>query len=506
MRWLAILGLAAALAFGVTPAAAHPLGNFSISHYAALEIGGTEVTVRYVIDMAEIPTFQETQDTGLVAQENHPSVATWEAAKAQAMARGLHLEVGDRRLALSIVSYQTIFPPGAGGLPTIKLGVVYRAPLPANLDGTHELRYRDENFAERAGWKEIVALARPGATLVTSTAPATDRSRELSDYPTDLLNSPPQDVEARVTFRVDSTAVAAVPGATTTAPPALRPNSQVSPSNRFAELMRTSQPGTGLVVTALLVAAVLGAFHALEPGHGKTVVAAYLVGSRGTARHALILGLIVTASHTAGVYLLGAVTFYASQHIVPEKLYPWLSLGSGLTIAVLGGVLFFRRYLGMEDHGHSHGHDHGHDHHHHGAHHHPHEHEHAHAHDHDHAHDHGHTHEHGHSHGPVSLRALFALGISGGIIPCPAALVVLLSALSMRRVGFGLVLIVAFSVGLAAVLVAIGILMVYARRLMARFREDGPLIHRWLPLTSSAVMMLLGLGIAAQAVSPWILR
>jgi ABC-type nickel/cobalt efflux system permease component RcnA len=106
----------------------------------------------------------------------------------------------------------------------------------------------------------------------------------------------------------------------------------------------------------------------------------------------------------------------------------------------------------------------------------------------------------------VSLRALFALGISGGIIPCPAALVVLLSALSMRRVGFGLILIVAFSIGLAAVLVAIGILMVYARRLMARFREDGPLIHRWLPLTSSAVMMLLGLGIAAQAVAPWIPR
>jgi nickel/cobalt exporter len=108
--------------------------------------------------------------------------------------------------------------------------------------------------------------------------------------------------------------------------------------------------------------------------------------------------------------------------------------------------------------------------------------------------------------GPVSLRALFALGISGGIIPCPAALVVLLSALSMRRVGFGLILIVAFSIGLAAVLVVIGILMVYARRLMARFREDGPLIHRWLPLTSSAVMMLLGLGIAAQAVAIWIPR
>jgi ABC-type nickel/cobalt efflux system permease component RcnA len=244
-----------------------------------------------------------------------------------------------------------------------------------------------------------------------------------------------------------------------------------------------------------------------------------MVGSRGTARHALILGLIVTASHTAGVYLLGGVTFYASQHIVPEQLYPWLSLGSGLTIAVLGAVMFFRRYVGKDhEHGHHHG-PHGHHHHHgrlghthaHGPDH-THEsgHDAAHDHGHDPGHDQGHGHDHApahrHDHEPVSLRALFALGISGGIIPCPAALVVLLSALSMRRVGFGLILIVAFSVGLAAVLVAIGILMVYARRLMARFREDGPLIHRWLPLTSSAVMMLLGLGIAAQAVTPWIPR
>jgi ABC-type nickel/cobalt efflux system permease component RcnA len=534
MRRLAMLGLAGVLSLGVTSAAAHPLGNFSISHYAALEVGGTDVNVRYVIDMAEIPTFQETQETGLVAQDGHPSVARWAAAKAESLARGLRLEVGERRLALSVVSHQTIFPPGAGGLPTLKLGVVYRAPLPADLDGTRELRYRDENFAERAGWKEIVARARAGATLVTSTAPAADRSRELSDYPTDLLNSPPQDLEARVTFRIEPASIAAGPAPAATPPPAATPaatpalranrqsaNSQSSPSGRFAELMRTSKPGTGLVATALVVAAVLGAFHALEPGHGKTVVAAYLVGSRGTARHALILGLIVTASHTAGVYLLGGVTFYASQHIVHEQLYPWLSLGSGLTIAVLGAVLFYRRYAGKDqEHGHHHGH------HHHGGlgHTHAHAHDHAHgpgdshapdhSHDHaaDHSHDHGHdpAHDHapGHTHDntPVSLRALFAPGISGGIIPCPAALVVLLSALSMRRVGFGLILIVAFSVGLAAVLVAIGLLMVYARRLMTRFREDGPWIHRWLPLTSSAVMTLLGLGIAAQAVAPWIPR
>jgi len=485
MSRLAALVLAGLLAVGVAPAAAHPLGNFSISHYAALEPGAAEVTVRYVIDMAEIPTFQEVQETGLVTEPGHPSVAPWAAAKAAALARGLRLTVGERPLALAVVSHQTIFPPGAGGLPTLKLGVLYRAPLPAAAAGTLELRYRDENFVDRAGWKEIIARPGAGATLVASTAPATDRSRELSDYPTDLLNSPPQDLEARVTFAPSATAVAAV----TPAPPmTLRSNAQASSSNAFADLVAQSEPGLGLLALALLTAAVLGAFHALEPGHGKTVVAAYLVGSRGTARHALILGLVVTASHTAGVYLLGGVTFYASRHVVPEKLYPWLSLASGLTIAVLGLALFLRRFGGAGD-------NHHHDHHHHGPH--------AHAHSHEGG---DHHHDHDHAHQPISLRALVALGVSGGVIPCPAALVVLLTALSLHRVGFGLVLIVAFSVGLAAVLVAIGILMVYAGRLMSRFRDDGPWIRRWLPLTSSAVMTLLGLGIAVQAMVPWMPR
>jgi ABC-type nickel/cobalt efflux system permease component RcnA len=497
MRRLAALLVLLGLALAVTGADAHPLGNFSISHYTALEIGAAEITVRYVIDMAEIPTFQETQDTGLVTEAGHATVAPWAAAKVTALARGLRLTVGDRPLTLSPVSQETIFPPGAGNLPTLKLGVVYRALLPKDADGTLELRYRDENFAERAGWKEIIARPGPGVTLVTSSAPATDRSRELSDYPTDLLNSPPQDVEAHVSFTRGTSTVAAAPAAP--APPmALRPNVQGSGSggNAFADLVARSEPGLGLLALALATAAVLGGFHALEPGHGKTVVAAYLVGSRGTAWHALILGVVVTISHTAGVYLLGAVTFYASKHVVPEQLYPWLSLFSGLTIAVLGAMLFIRRFAGVQDHHHGPG---GH-HHHHGPG------GHTHSHDGLPAHTHGPGEAHDHASQPVSLRALVALGVSGGIIPCPAALVVLLTALSMHRVGFGLVLIVAFSIGLAAVLVAIGILMVYAGRLMTRFKEEGPLIQRWLPLTSSAVMTLLGFGIAVQAVVPWIRR
>jgi ABC-type nickel/cobalt efflux system permease component RcnA len=260
------------------------------------------------------------------------------------------------------------------------------------------------------------------------------------------------------------------------------------------------------VFFAALVAATLGAFHALEPGHGKTVVAAYLVGSRGTARHAMLLGLIVTASHTAGVYLLGAVTLYASRYVMPERLYPWLGALSGLTIAGLGFRLFLKRYAG-EHHGHAHGLAHEHSHSHDSV-----THEHPHhpgAHDHSHPSQaaRGHRH-HGHSHhhhvpasGTVSLRELLALGVTGGIVPCPAALVVLLSAVALRRVGFGLFLIVAFSVGLAAVLIAIGLLMVYAHRLMARVEDYGPLLTRWLPLTSSATITLLGVAIAAQALT-----
>jgi ABC-type nickel/cobalt efflux system permease component RcnA len=480
---LAIVGLTAGLA------AAHPLGNFTISHYAGLELEADAIRIRYVIDMAEIPTFQELQDSGLVADREHPSVAPWVASRVDALRRGLRLTLDGRPLELTATTSDILFPPGAGELPTLKLGVVYRADLGAAAAGESELRYADTNHPDRAGWKEIVVRAGPHVTILTSTASATDRSKQLADYPTDLLDSPPQDLEARVTFTRPTAVAAVTPAPAPAAPPAapaldLQPNRQPASGSALASLLSERESGAGILAMALLIAAVLGAFHALEPGHGKTVVAAYLVGSRGTVRHAVFLGLVVTASHTAGVYLLGGLTFYASQHVVPERLYPWLSLFSGLTIAVLGAVLFLRRYTGAEDSRHHHHHHHG-----------------------DHVHDHHHGDgRHDHTHGPVSLRALFALGVSGGIIPCPAALVVLLGALSMRRVGFGLILIVAFSIGLAAVLVIIGILMVYARRLMARFREEGPLIHRWLPLTSSAVMTVLGLGIAAQALTTWMPR
>jgi len=527
-------------------ATAHPLGNFSISHYSGIRVSKEAVELRYVIDMAEIPTFQEIQESGIATKPGDPSVEAYLVRKSEFLRDGLILEIDGQTLSLQAEFREIIFPPGAGGLPTMKIGILYKAKLRGDSKNReHLLKYRDGNFLDRAGWKEIIAVAAPGAGILDSSVPKVDRSSQLNNYPTDLLSSPPQVLEAKVVFTTAPVpvSVASTDGSriheggaekartlsklqmtrsgvsqrSSNMEPAkqqnnmpilnsgvidldsprtneintlqLRANRQATPRNSFTELMATKQLGIGIVLIALAVAVGLGAFHALEPGHGKTLVAAYLVGSHGTMKHAFLLGLIVTGAHTAGVYLLGAVTLYASQYIVPERLYPWLGVVSGVLIAGLGAVLLVQRYLGkdwLSSHHHHHhaDHSHGSDHHHH---------------HHDHSHDHGHTHNHHDLNRQVSHRELLTLGISGGIVPCPAALVVLLSAVSMQRTGFGLLLIVAFSVGLAAVLITIGLLMVYARQFMSRFQVNSRLTSRWLPLTSSAFILVFGVVLTLQA-------
>jgi ABC-type nickel/cobalt efflux system permease component RcnA len=494
-RLLRVNALAACWLLFSSACFAHPMGNFSINHYASIRIEQDFIEIRYLIDMAEIPTFQEIQQFGLVTNPKDASARNYVSKQSEALRTNLILTLNRRAVPLRTESAEVIFPPGAAGLSTMKMAMRYRATiLPQDhsqaTGGDFALYYRDDNFPSRVGWKEVVASAGPRVMIVNTSVPVKDRSAGLSNYPTDLLKSPPLDLEARASFRWDPTAS---PAETLRAPdPSLQSNQQTTPQNRFTQLMTANQSGTWFLVVAAAIAAALGALHALEPGHGKTIVAAYLVGSQGTAYHAFLLGLIVTASHTAGVYALGAVTLYASRYIVPEQLYPWLGSISGLLIAALGSYLFLQRYAGG-DIGHSHGP---------GGHHH-----HMHDDDHDHAHAREHSHDapghHGHRHdeirGEVSYRQLLALGITGGVVPCPAALVVLLSAVALNRVGFGLFLIVAFSVGLATVLIAVGMLMVYARTFMARFRSDGPLITRWLPLTSAAVITFLVLSIAIRS-------
>jgi ABC-type nickel/cobalt efflux system permease component RcnA len=502
---------------------AHPMGNFSINHYSKIIPGAHAVEVDYIIDMAEIPTFQQMQESAIIAKADDPSLIPYLHRQSEVLKKGLTLLFDEKPLVLETISRQAIFPPGAGGLPTMKMGFVYIATLPGELrDSATSLRYRDDNYPGRAGWKEIVAVTEPGAALVSSSVPASDRSLELTNYPTDMLHSPPQTLEAALSIkaapfgtRTDykpelqagsgwlATGRARASGVT------LKANSQGTPRSAFTELISSKRTDFLFMSMAALIAAVLGGFHALEPGHGKTLVAAYLVGSHGKARHAVLLGAIVTASHTVSVYALGLITLYASQWILPERLYPWLGIGSGLLVAGLGFTLFIRRYLATEsfaNDGYLHDHAHSHRHNWYGAHvdkvgtH-----SHSDLIEHDHDHGKGHDHSHSGEHEmprvtrELSLSGLFALGITGGIVPCPAALVVLLGALAFHRVAFGLFLIVAFSAGLATVLISLGLAMVYAGRFMSRFGAQGPLTQRWLPLASSAVITVIGVTLTLQS-------
>jgi ABC-type nickel/cobalt efflux system permease component RcnA len=512
VKWLAFLPrLLLVLIFSTATAFAHPMGNFSVNHYAKIKIDQTSVEIRYVIDMAEIPTFQEMRQFDLTSTTDDPSASHYLDRQGQLWKEGISLESDGQPVRLDTVSRQVAFADGAGGLPTMKIGFVFRGKLDLTA-GDHKVSYFDNNFPGRAGWKEIVVLG-DGVAILNSSAPATDRSQELTTYSSDALNSPPQQLSAMVSFRTppskpETTNVShqapaphskrPSPGAIT--PPALNDaqsssrvatstivpasfaaHAQNTPRSRFTELISTQgKLSFWVLLSAALIAAGLGALHALEPGHGKTVVAAYLVGSRGTARHAVLLGIVVTAAHTAGVYLLGAATLYASRYIVPEQLYPWLGAISGLSVAGLGIFIFLRHWTGETG-------------------------------------EHSHTPGEQHSHWflqatrtanpadskpierALSLRELCLLGITGGIVPCPAALVVLLSAFSLHRIGFGLFLITAFSLGLAVVLVAIGLTMVYAKRVMSARVRAGNAAMRYLPFLSSAFMVVLGVGITASA-------
>ena len=273
-------------------------------------------------------------------------------------------------------------------------------------------------------------------------------------------------------------------------------------------LLRVSDPSAGFLAAALGVAFLAGAAHALTPGHGKAIAAAYLAGSRGTVWDAVYLGSVVTVTHTATVFILGLITLYATQHFLMEEIYAWLSVSSGLLIVGIGGWLFRARWRsfrsGQTDNGHSHSHSHGPL----GSHTNVHPHndeaeEPDHNHPHEHSHGHHHSNEHAQTHDPAPAAgrgSLLSLGISGGLVPCPEALAVLLISFTINRLVFGLIILVAFSLGLAAVLIAIGVAMVLAGPALGRFSKDGTLM-RALPVGSAVIVTMLGLGILYKAAS-----
>ncbi len=511
-RALSLAFLVAAALCLVRPAAAHPMGNFSISHYSRLAAQPKQITLRYVLDFAEIPTVSERDDMGV--QGNAPvseqASQAYLRGKAAVLRDGLTLTVDGKPATLTESPVALQFRPGAGGLDTMRVSLYLTATLPA--DGkAHQIAYQDGNYAERTGWKEIVATGSTGMALSNSSVPTNDVSKELTVYPANPTLAPPQQTEA--TF----TAAPGADGATASVVSAQGPaqpqaTNTHTPQDAFTQAIARKDLTPDVMLAGLLIAFVFGSFHALSPGHGKTMVAAYLVGSRGTVNHAVALGVIVTITHTLGVFTLGLVTLFASKYVVPEKLYPILSVVSGLAVFGVGIWLLTSRLRGVsnarnvsDDHGHSHDPADGSD----KVHPHlsdekyvlAHAQEHPHSQDHNHGHSHGTGHHHHHiPEGPITAKSLLALGISGGIVPCPSALVVLLSAVALHRIGYGMVLITAFSVGLASVLIVIGMMVVSTRHWFERFPAGEGLLRR-LPIASAAAITLIGIMLVIRAVT-----
>jgi nickel/cobalt transporter (NicO) family protein len=440
LRRLALLVTAIASLALPALAAAHPLGNFTINRFSRIEVSGPRLYVRYVLDMAEIPTFQ----AGRID----------ERAYAKRITRDARLSVNGRPTALVPVRTALAHPLGAGGLRTTRLEVVLGGPV---LPGRASVSYHDNNYRDRIGWREIV---------VGTDAPSS--SHELRAYPKNLLQSP-----------LDTTSVEATlePHDGADVVPRLSSGTSLQAPDRaadggFASLVGRSHLSALVVLASVAAALFWGAAHALSPGHGKTIVTAYLVGQRGTPRHAAVLGLIVTITHTIGVFGLGLVTLALSQFVVPDRLYPWLNLVSGALVVGIGASVLRARWRHRRAHAHGHEHGHGHDHQHH--------------------------HVQDPSTGPTA-RSLLAVGISGGLLPCPSALVVLLAAISLHRIAFGLLLILAFSAGLALTITGIGLVAVLARQTFRRLSFDGPLV-RLLPAASALVILAAGLAMTVRAV------
>jgi ABC-type nickel/cobalt efflux system permease component RcnA len=428
--------LAALVALALLPAtaSAHPLGNFSMNHLTEVSVSNDRIDVTYVLDAAEIPTFQKNFD------------ATAEVA------RRLKLTVDGAPTPLQAGTPTITHPPGQGGLKTTRVVL----PLNATVENPRDVRVDDGTFPGRVGWKAVIA--KPGrGTAVKSSAPATDPTNGLRSYPKDLLKSP-EDLR-RATFTVK-------PGTGTLDAPGAKKLSGGAAIDGFANIL---DDGHGVLLLLLVAAFGWGAVHALSPGHGKAMVAAYLVGTRGKPRDAIALGGIVTATHTAGVFALGLITLGLSQYILPEDLFPWLNLLSGLLVVGVGASVL-RRHIKKRAHAHEHHHDHGHTH----------------------SHGPGGHHHHHHEH---DRKGLFAMGAAAGIIPCPSALVVLLGAISQDQIALGMLLIVAFSAGLAATLTSLGLAVVYARKLPLPGRAMTAL-----PAVSAAAIVVVGCVLTAHAI------
>lgn len=475
MRKYALLFVTVAVLILANAATAHPLGNFSINDYSRIEVEKSQIKLRGVLDLAEIPTFQESAaiDTNGDKTVSAEELNVYVEKITPEYISNLNLTVNNQPLTIRAVDKNATLPVGSAGLPTMRIEWNFVADLPQLLE-INALHFENKNNAGRIGWNEIAVNRTSGINIYDSTAFGNSITDELKTYPEDMLTAPLTERIADFSF----TSNQIPPGAK---PLQNRDGRQTAPvqTDRFAELINVKEITLPIILFGLVLAFGFGAMHAMSPGHGKAVVGAYLVGSRGTIKHAVFLGLTVTITHTLGVFALGLTTLFASKYILPESLFPVLSFVSGLILLVMGLSLFRNRLmtaLGRKDKNHDHDHANG---------------------DHENLND-DFVHTHGgstHSHLPpqkVTWRSLLALGISGGLLPCPSALVLMLSAIASDRVGYGLLLTTFFSVGLATTLTSIGLIFLYAGKVFGNSSLGSHRIFKALPVFSAFVIACIG--------------
>ncbi len=506
----------AILALIVLPAVvlAHPLGNFTINHYAGLRIEPDRITLDLVIDQAEIPAFQARQ--ALDANEDgEVSDAELEAGRVPscaALTDDLHLAVEGSSMEPELTAAGVELRPGVGGLSTLRLVCVFEAGLTAPIASGSHVEFADTSYAGRLGWREIVV---EGSGVAVTPVEGELRDSSISDrlqaYPADRLDDALTDERVVVAVSPGGAQLppVAVPDASPVeaapADPAsvegARPLAAVpgGVGGEIPALFQTPDLTPFVLLLSLATAAGLGAAHALTPGHGKSLMAAYLVGTRGTPVHAIGLGLSVSASHTLGILALAAVIVGAQGLLSPDLVVRTAPLLAAAGIVAIGSWMLIselRRRHAARTAGHDHGHDH----------------EHGHEHD-DRVHDHDHIepHSHGgvsHTHLPakdtsVTWRSLFVLGLAGGLIPSTSALLILLGAIAGGRAAFGVVLVVAFGLGMAAVMTGVGLALILARGRMDGLAADSTLgrFRAWLPLAAACLVLGIGLYLTVQAVA-----
>ncbi len=501
-------GLAATLLGLALPAAAsaHPLGNFTINRYDGLTLAPAWAHLDRVVDMAELPTVQARQEMDV----NHDrtisdaETAAWATERCTTDAGDLSLTVAGRAAVLQPAAVGITFAAGQAGLATLRLVCTYSTELHASAAGD-AVSFADTSYPDRQGWREIVVTGR-GLSLTGVDQYASGVSDRLRRYPAAAAASVRAQSAASFSIAaITSAEPSALPSVTDAVPlgsaPALIVGLAALPSvvpggisdlpAEISALIQADDLTVPAIIIAIMVAALVGAFHAATPGHGKTLMAAYLVGSRGTVGHALALGMTVTVAHTIGVLALGALVLLAGATLPAERLFPVLGLASGVVVTLLGAVFLFQRIRAAR-----------------------HEHEHGRSPGHDNSHTHGQGpdtdgwHAHGplrHTHlpaadGPLRRRNLIALGLVGGLVPSASAILILVGSIAAGRPAFGMILTVAFGAGMAAVLVGVGVLLVRARSLIERLpsRNLGRVLAH-APLITAVTFIVVGVAITLQA-------